>query len=1299
MDLQILKNNLLFNHTYLKELTADTTIDPQIPFSPKVLRDWYSFLDTSSTRTMVDTWVRPMLSLLELEIHALDSDDEHAFKLTTAYDHTLAIGACYVAPPGADLDTTTKGRFWMAQAVLSARRHAPALRWVILTNGDLWRLLDAQALRRYEAYVQIDVGQLARGASDPSALRVFFRCFHRSAFEKIENKTGLAKLLEASDHATEKAEKHLKELITGTDGIMAQLSLGLVRSTGKSKFSEEERDAIYRDATTLLYRMLFLLYAESRQLLPIDNPKYAEVSMAGLVETARLGQQRGMDRPQGTSIWERLKRLCNAIYESDPVLDIPAYNGGLFDDDDHPFLRNGYIADQYLSRALYNLTFLPNGNDIQAIDYRDLSVRHLGSLYEGMIEYKLFVAEEPMLARRDKGGIIHFMTQQEGGGLRRNDQEIKTSEVYFAQNSGERRATGTYYTPEYVVDYIVRNTVIKGLEERRTHLEEKLKGWLDEIYGADMIERPSLHRAVDEEMVKFVVEQVLTFTVCDPAIGSGHFLVNSIHNIANFVVETFTLTVWENEKLNADTGYWRRRAAERCLYGVDISEMAVELAKLSLWLATMSKGKPLSFLKHHLLQGNSLIGARIDDLAMTLKNAKPLSPSPKEKRILASGQLSMLDYPAFTRNLNSARQFLRKITSQVVETIFEIRTQEADYEQFRSELAPYRILADVAIGKFFGLKVNDSTLQKLAFQIFEQGGKPTREYWTLISEAEKISKDLHFLHWDLEFLVDFANQRNNLENSLAKFDVVVANPPYLDGRNIDDVTLKYLKRSYQTSQGKVNAFNIFMERAITLLKPNGRCAMILPSTIMRNERYWAVRKYLLEHTHINTLAIPTIPVFDQAVVEPIIVSVSTKITGTPTTVVEFDLEKFTEKNQVDSRSWLKNASYFWNLSSDGLSSLFKRIENKSSPLGDLGQIKDGISTGFKPTPERILGYKIDNQFCALDATSMPFDKGIHKPIIDGGEFSRFSPIEWEERYIWYDKKHEQIPPPPKGKPFNCQLREQWIFETRPRLIYRQTADNLICTILLDYFYTRNSIHNFILAEDSDVSLEYIAALFNSRLLTWIYRLMTQETGKVHPQVHIKHTRLLPIRKIDFITENSLKGKLIKDGIDLFNCINSTNEESHFLEFIESCLNHKPEQSDIIHDLLSFLAKQMFLMKTNMRTDMKSFLSWIESRLGTRINNLTGKSYLQNFLGDYQKNEAHLEANDLIEILNKNNRRLTGDPSDRRFQLELKERYQECLDSLLPIQHQIAMVDRMIDQIVYRLYGLSKEEIIIVEGKA
>jgi len=544
----ILTNNLLFNHTYLKDLTADTSIDPVIPFAPRDLGDWYNARNSSSTQTLVASWVQPLLSLLELEIHAIGSGDEHIFELTTAYDHDTAIGICYVTPPGADLDTTTKGRFWMAQAVLAARRHEPTLRWVILTNGDLWRLLDAQALRRYEAYVQIDAGQLAMGASDPSALRVFFRCFFRTAFVQDGNgKTGIEKLLEASDHATEKAERHLKERVSGTDGIMAQLCLGLVRSTGKSKFTDEEREAIYRDATTLLYRMLFLLYAESRGLLPVENPNYLDVSMRRLVEAAKEGQQRGLDQPQATRLWTSLKRLSNAIYESDANLDIPAYNGGLFDDDDHHYLRDGFIANQFLSRALFDLAFLQNGSDVRSIDYRDLSVRHLGNLYEGMIEYRLFVAEESMLARRDEKGIIHFLAQTEAGGLRRNDQEIPSGSVYFAQSSGERRATGTYYTPEYIVDNIVSQTVIRGLKERRTALEEKLKSWRDEIFKASSDERMRMQKTVDEELLKFV-ERSIDLTVCDPAMGSGHFLVNTAYHLAAFIVETFNLTQWDNPK-------------------------------------------------------------------------------------------------------------------------------------------------------------------------------------------------------------------------------------------------------------------------------------------------------------------------------------------------------------------------------------------------------------------------------------------------------------------------------------------------------------------------------------------------------------------------------------------------------------------------------------------------------------------------------------------------------------------------------------------------------------------------------
>ena len=205
----------------------------------------------------------------------------------------------------------------------------------------------------------MDLDALAR-SDDLAPLRLFYALFHRSAFSlDADGETGLHRLLAASAQATKAAEAHLKARVSHNEGILAQLCLGLVRADGRARYTEAERDGIYRDATYLLYRMLFILYAEARGLLPLDNPAYRAVSLTELVKTASDYKLRGMPDPQATTLWERLKRLCNTIYESDEALSIPAYNGGLFDDGDKPHLRDGHIADAYLTEALFDLAYMP----------------------------------------------------------------------------------------------------------------------------------------------------------------------------------------------------------------------------------------------------------------------------------------------------------------------------------------------------------------------------------------------------------------------------------------------------------------------------------------------------------------------------------------------------------------------------------------------------------------------------------------------------------------------------------------------------------------------------------------------------------------------------------------------------------------------------------------------------------------------------------------------------------------------------------------------------------------------------
>jgi type I restriction-modification system DNA methylase subunit len=1284
----ILTNNLLFNHTYLKDLTADTSIDPDIPFAPRDLGDWYNARNTSSTQTLVASWVQPMLSLLELEIHAIDSGDENTFELTTAYDHDTAIGICYMTPPGADLDTTPKGQFWMAQAVLATRRHEPALRWVILTNGDLWRLLDAQALRRYEAFVQIDVGQLARGASDPSALRVLFRCFYRTAFEQdVDGKTGIEKLLDASDHATEKAEKHLKERVSGTDGIMAQLCLGLVRSTGKSSLNEEERDAIYRDATTLLYRMLFLLYAESRSLLPVENPSYRAVSMLHLVEAAKDGQQRGLDQPQATRLWSSLKRLSNAIYESDTNLDIPSYNGGLFDDDDHPYLRDGFIADQFLSRALFDLAFLQNGNDIRSLDFRDLSVRHLGSLYEGMIEYKLFIAEEPMLARRDKSGVIHFTTQEQGGGLRRNDQEIKAGEVYFAQSSGERRATGTYYTPEHIVDYIVHNTVVRGLEERRTSLEEKLNAWSVEIMTADPSERIGLQSTVDEELLKFVEEQVLTFTVCDPAMGSGHFLVNAAHNIADFIVETLNLTTWENQRLDTAPGYWRRRAAERCLYGVDISDMAVELAKLSLWIAIMAVDKPLSFLDHHLRQGNSLIGTHFEELAKKIEDSLPSHYSKKERVLIDRGQLSMLEDPTFSRHFNIAMNLLDSVSERIAINVEDIKRQERDFEKARAELASYRDLADMTVAREFGVFPSNLSFIRLTTYLLSGNGNLTDEDKLVMREVRELAKKWSFFHWGLEFPELFVNFHSEVQKHETGFDAVVGNPPYdelsEETRGEPIYELLYLQSTPRMAPAmghRINLYRLFIAQAISILKNNGRHSFIVPMSLLADRFTLNIRRHLLEN--VQFIVIEQFPqkddpnnrVFQEAKLSTCIYVIRKNKSDKEQIFLRIHPGRTIEEK---SPQYVANQSDFFvfdddNLSIPGLGQEAWNLVMKLSTSERLIKLGEYASA----LPGELM---INHQF---DAYLTDSSKG--EEIIRGSHISRYQIVEPKQGEPLFLNRQKYLSDFKRStKAFHHKDR---------RIVYQRYAaiDNyrrLIASILPSGYFCSHTV-GYLSGLREEASCGFLTALLNTRLLDWRFDLTSTNNN-----INGYEVEALPIPKIGFSTPLENRKYLSDQAMTVYETylLGKTN----LLEILDQVCSY---HIDVIHNLMASLAEQMIILHQNRQVEMKSFLEWLESQSGTNLEDLTGKTYLLNFLGDYQKAEPHLALNDLAGILVKNKRKLAIDPNERGFQRSLEKRYQESLVVLLPIKKRLAMTDQLIDQIVYRLYGLSEEEIRIVEGK-
>jgi hypothetical protein len=430
-------------------------------------------------------------------------------------------------------------------------------------------------------------------------------------------------------------------------------------------------------------------------------------------------------------------------------------------------------------------------------------VRELGSVYEGLLEFSLRIADRDLVVVKDKGKEVYV---PKGSQKKKKVLgSVKKGEPYLVNDKKERKATGTYYTPRYVVDYIVRNTFGPLVEERRqalgTCLEEteKLRSDLRRMRKSDDY--------IASEVRKMEpLKTLLDVKVLDPAMGSGHFLVAAVDYLTDefsrliseldaepVVDELADLRAEIKESLEAygasateeqlsDANLLKRMVLKRCVYGVDLNEMAVELAKLSLWLHAFTVGAPLSFLNHHLKHGNSLIGSSVREV---------------RREVETSGSLLGNQ---FTATLIQGTELMQHVGEIPDATEGEVRESTDAYAKADRVLAPYKCMLDIWTSQHFGnsraerfLAMASSTgdvdyLTKGDYAHFTGQDSET------IDVAMKLSDDKHFFHWELEFPEVFYEGANERENP--GFDAVVGNPPYFNVDSLGSSDLAFLKYTY-----------------------------------------------------------------------------------------------------------------------------------------------------------------------------------------------------------------------------------------------------------------------------------------------------------------------------------------------------------------------------------------------------------------------------------------------------------------------------------------------------------------------
>ena len=493
------------------------------------------------------------------------------------------------------------------------------VRWGILTNGRQWRLYFQGADSVAEEYLEIDFGGVFHLSgyqpgllddirfSPDHVLRLFLLLFGCDAFVSAHHGQTLHALVrDQGKHWEAGIAADLSRVVF--DELYPKLVTSIAEHDPKrdAGLSAEYLSEVRQGALIFLYRLLFVLYAEDRHLLPVERDAYQEFALNKLRdEIAKKFAERSEFSTRATLYWARLETIFDAIGGGDDTLGIPQYNGGLFQDAEAPVLARCKLPDKVVAEIIFPLSHEKAEPRPKYINYRDLSVQQLGSIYERLLEFDV-VAED--------------------------------SAITIRLNPFARKGSGSYYTPEPLVKLIIERTVGPLVAERLDQFRLKA----DELGKS----RRPIEERLRELAALDPASRILELKICDPAMGSGHFLVSLVDWLADRILaaieDAAEFADWAKKpsyesplikriaairsriEKRAKEHNWplperqldernivRRMILKRCVYGVDLNPMAVELAKVSLWLHTFTVGAPLSFLDHHLRCGNSLFGEHV----------------------------------------------------------------------------------------------------------------------------------------------------------------------------------------------------------------------------------------------------------------------------------------------------------------------------------------------------------------------------------------------------------------------------------------------------------------------------------------------------------------------------------------------------------------------------------------------------------------------------------------------------------------------------------------------------------------
>jgi hypothetical protein len=758
----------------------------------------------------------------------------------------------------------------------------------LLTNGALWALVHARpgepaTTAVFDADLWLEERDLLRAFATLLGAR---RVLPPGTQPDGTHSSSLAALFARSAEAQAEVTTTLgTQVLRAVELLVGELSR-LDRESGSTLLGDVAPRTVYRGALTVMMRLVFLLYAEEQRLLPVSSELYATAySVTGLhdqldAERNLYGDEVGDRR---AAAWPRLLATFTAVYAGSEYdeMRIPPYGGSLFDPARYPWLESLAVTDRVVHEILGAMLILRRrGGAAERLSYKGLDVEQIGHVYEGLLEFSCLRVDEPYLgligklepelplaeveaAAEDIDSFFDWLADTCGttvGAVRKamgtaprdepalhtacdNDEaltdrvrplrgllrrDLRGLPVVFPAGSlvvtqvGDRRGTGTYYTPRKLAEEIIEYTLAPLCYS---------PGPTDGAEPADWQVRPAA--------------ELLGLKVLDPAMGSGAFLVSACRYLAERLVEAWERDGYTDQVLTAlgptfdrdDAALEaRRRVAARCLYGVDRDEAAVELGKLSLWLVTLAKDQPFSFLDHALRCGDSLVGL----ISESQVEAFHLDPD-TGRRINArlTGAIDEISGPIVTR----VRELREEIESEPVRDPHQADVLAQKLHQAERLTPRLRDLADAVVAaavstagqseeafndRLTGIEdeVRRLLIQDHFSSPLEQAFRVKLDAWLQGPRPEPIRP----LHWALEFPEVMRD---------GGFDAIVSNPPFVGGSKISSTHgtdfREYVKANIAAGRaGAADLCAYFMLRDLAIA-PSGRVGLIATNTIAQGD--------------------------------------------------------------------------------------------------------------------------------------------------------------------------------------------------------------------------------------------------------------------------------------------------------------------------------------------------------------------------------------------------------------------------------------------------------------------------------